>query len=91
MATNVVWLKIDGERVADALLEARQKLDGAQGQLGLDFSSVQRIDSGSLRALESLADTVDGTGTKLVLRGVNVDIYKVLKLMKLAARFAFLN
>ena len=39
--------------------------------------------------MENLADTVDGKGTKVVLRGVNIDIYKVLKLMKLSPRFAF--
>jgi anti-anti-sigma regulatory factor len=50
---------------------------------------VSRIDSGALRALEAVADAGDGKGTKVVLRGVNIEIYKVLKLMKLAPRFAF--
>ena len=89
MATNTVWVKVDGERVAEALQEARKKLDSAQGEVVLDFSSVHRIDPGSLRAMECFADTVDGTSTKVVLRGVNIDIYKVLKLVMLAPRFAF--
>jgi anti-anti-sigma regulatory factor len=48
---------------------------------------VYRIDSGALRALEAVADAGDGKGSKVVLRGVNIDIYKVLKLVKLAPRF----
>lgn len=89
MSTNGVWVKVDGERVVHALQEAREKLGSVQGELVLDFSSVHRIDPESLRAMECLADTVDGNRTKVVLRGVNIDIYKVLKLMKLSPRFAF--
>ena len=89
MSTNSVWVKVDGDRVVLALQEAREKLGSVQGELVLDFSSVHRIDPESLRAMEKIADTVDGNGTKVVLRGVNIDIYKVLKLMKLSPRFAF--
>jgi anti-anti-sigma regulatory factor len=89
MATNAVWVKVDGERVVPALQEAREKLDSVPGELVLDFSSVHRVAPGALRAMEELADAVDGKGTKVVLRGVNIDIYKVLKLMKLSPRFAF--
>jgi len=39
--------------------------------------------------MESLAGRADEKAVKVVLRGVNVDIYKVLKLMKLAPRFSF--
>jgi anti-anti-sigma regulatory factor len=89
MATDPVWVKVDGDRVVHALQDAREKLDSVQGEVVLDFSSVHRIDPGALRAMEEIADAVDGKGTKVVLRGVNIDIYKVLKLMKLAPRFAF--
>ncbi len=89
MSTNSVWVKVDGDRVVLALQEAREKLGSVQGELVLDFSSVRRIDPESLRTMEKIADTVDGNGTKVVLRGVNIDIYKVLKLMKLSPRFAF--
>jgi anti-anti-sigma regulatory factor len=89
MATDPVWVKVDGDRVVQALQDAREKLDRVQGEVVLDFSSVQRIDPGALRAMEEIADAVDGKGTQVVLRGVNIDIYKVLKLMKLAQRFAF--
>jgi anti-anti-sigma regulatory factor len=89
MATNAICLSVDGERLAHALREAREKLDSAQGEVVLDFSSVQRIDPGAIRAMEHLADAADGNGTKLFLSNVSVDIYKVLKLMKLSPRFSF--
>jgi hypothetical protein len=41
--------------------------------------------------MEALAGAADDKGIKVVLRGVNVDIYKVLKLAKLSSRFAFAN
>jgi len=91
MATIAVMLKIDGEGVVHALQQAGEKLDTANGQLIVDFSSVRRIAPAALVALEEFAGIADGRGVKLVLRGVNVEVYKVLKLAKLAARFSFLS
>jgi len=91
MAMIAVFLHIDDERMVPALQEAGEKLDGAQGETVLDFSSVRRIDSSGLRALEEFARIADERAVRVVLRGVNVDVYKVLKLMKLAKRFSFLN
>jgi len=62
--------------------EALAKLDSAQGELVLDFSSVRRIDAGELRALENLAAQAAGKSVKLTLRGVSVGIHKVLKLSR---------
>ena len=93
MSTNTRWLEVDGDRVAHALQEAQEalgKLNGATGEVVLDFSSEHRIDPSALRAMETLASTADGKVAKVVLRGVNVDVYKVLKLTKLAPRFSFL-
>ncbi len=88
---TAVFLNIDDQRVVPALQEAGEKLDGTQGETVLDFSSVRRIDSSALRALEEFARLADGKTVKVVLRGVNVDVYKVLKLMKLTRRFSFVN
>jgi anti-anti-sigma regulatory factor len=66
-------------------------LNGAGGEVILDFSSVHRIDPRALRAMESLAGTADDKDARIVLQGVNVGIYKVLKLTKLAPRFSFLT
>ena len=46
MATIAVWLKVEEERVVQALQEASEKLDGIEGEVTLDFSAVRRIDPG---------------------------------------------
>ena len=89
METNAVWVKLDGKGLVQAFEDACAKLARDDAEVLVDLSSVHRIDSGSLRALEDVADAGDGKGTRVVLRGVNIDIYKVLKLMKLSPRFAF--
>jgi anti-anti-sigma regulatory factor len=91
MAMIAVQHKIDGERVVPSQDEAREKLDGADGEMILDFSSVCRIDARALRAMEQLAAGAEGKGVKLVLRSASIDVYRVLKLMKLTQRFSFLN
>jgi anti-anti-sigma regulatory factor len=91
MAMMAVWLKIDEAHVVQALQEAGEKLDGVEGAVVLDFSSVCRIDAGVLRGMEEFACIADDKGVKVELRGVNVSVYRVLKLVKLASRFSFVN
>ena len=86
-----VCLEIDEKHVVVALQESCDKLDAAVGDVMLDFSAVPRIDPSGLKAMEALAGAADDKGIKVVLRGVNVDIYKVLKLAMLSSRFAFAN
>jgi anti-anti-sigma regulatory factor len=81
--------KTDGEAVVQVLQEGREKLDTAEGDVLLNFSSVRRIDPSALRDMKELAGIADDKAVRVVLRGVNVDIYKVLKLAKLAPRFSF--
>jgi anti-anti-sigma regulatory factor len=89
MAMTAVWQTIDDERVVLDLQTAEEKLDGAEGEVVLDFSSVHRVDPSAIRALEKLVNTADKNAVKVALRNVNVDVYKVLKLVKLASRFSF--
>jgi anti-anti-sigma regulatory factor len=91
MAMMAVWLKIDEERVVQALHEAGENLDNAGSEVLLDFSSVPRIDASGLMAMEEFAGKADHKSLKVALRGVNVSVYKVLKLMKLTSRFSFVN
>jgi anti-anti-sigma regulatory factor len=91
MPTNALWLKIEPERLSGTLQEALAKLDSSEPEVVLDFSAVRRIDAPALQALETLAGTADQRAIHVVLCGVNVDVYKVLKLMKLAPRFGFLK
>ncbi len=91
MAMIAVFLNIDEERVVLALQEAGRNLDSTQGEVVLDFSTVGRIDTSKVHALEEFARIADEKAVKVVLRGVNVDVYKVLKLAKLTRRFSFAN
>jgi anti-anti-sigma regulatory factor len=91
MAVIAVWLKVDEGRVVQALQEAEEKLASVEGEVALDLSSVRRIDSKALRAMEEFADIADAKGVKVVLRGVDVGVYKVLKLVNLASRFSFVS
>jgi len=91
MAITAVWLKVEEEGVVQALQEAGEKLDIAEGEVMLDFSSVLRIDVSGLMALEEFAGRADDKGVRVALRGVNVSIYKVLKLVKLTSRLSFVN
>ena len=86
-----VWMSIDEERLVPALQAAGEKLERTTGEAALDFSSVRRLDASALRALEDLARIADEKAVKVVLRGVNVDVYKVLTLVKLTSRFSFVN
>jgi anti-anti-sigma regulatory factor len=91
MAKIAVWLKIDEESVVKALQEAGEKMATVEGEVALDFSSVRRIDPRALRAMEELASLADHNGVKVVLRGINVSVYKVLKLVRLTSRFSFVS
>ena len=91
MAMIAVWLKVEEDRALQALETAEGKLDGSEGEVVLDFSSVRRVDPDILRAMENLAGVADGKNVRIVLRGVNVDIYKVLKMVKLTTRFSFVT
>jgi anti-anti-sigma regulatory factor len=91
MATIAVWLKVDEEHVVQVLKEAGETMDSAGGEVLLDFSSVRRIVPNVLTVMEEFVGIADNKGVKVVLRGVNVDVYRVFKLVKLASRFSFVN
>ena len=91
MAIIAVLLKVDEEGAVQALLEAAERLDHADGEVVADFSGMRRIGSDALEALEQFAGKADEKAVKVALRGVNVDVYKVLKLVKLASRFSFVD
>jgi anti-anti-sigma regulatory factor len=91
MTTIAEVQKVNGENVAQALEDIGAKLTGSEGEVVLDFSGVRRIDPAGLRAFEDLASVADEKTVKVVLQGINVDIYKVLKLARLTARVTFVN
>lgn len=91
MSTMTEFLKIDEEHLVSGLQEAVCSLDGAAGEVVLDFSTVRRIDAAGLRALADLIRAADEKAFKVTLCGVNVDVYKVLKLLRLTQGLSFLN
>jgi anti-anti-sigma regulatory factor len=89
--TIAVLRKVDNESVSSVLQECEKSLKRAQGEVVIDFSSVGRLDGSSLRSLAEFANKAETASVKVILRGVNVDVYKVLVLMKLSSRFSFVN
>jgi anti-anti-sigma regulatory factor len=91
MAANRIWLEVADNGVAQVVKLALEQMNGAGNEIVLDFSSVARIDAGALRAVADLAVAADANAARIALRGVNVDVYRVLKLMQLTPRFSFLS
>jgi anti-anti-sigma regulatory factor len=52
---------------------------------------VTRVDPAAVNALSDLAATAESRQLAVTLRGVVVDVYRVLKLTGLAGRFRFLH
>ena len=61
---------------AALIQEAVEKVNRGESEVILDFSSVLRIDGNAVRALEELAGLAEGRSVKVVLRAVNVGIYR---------------
>ena len=74
---------------ADWIQDAVQKINGGEQEVMLDFTDVTRIDGNVVWELEQLAGLAAERSVKVVLRSVNVDIYRVLKQLKLTERFSF--
>lgn len=91
MTTNGTWLKIDAQHTVPDFQAAANSVDRADSELVLDCSAIQRLDAPAIASLEALANKADHHEVKAVLHGVNVDVYKVLRLLKLTSRFSFTN
>jgi anti-anti-sigma regulatory factor len=82
------YLEVGGGHAAAVLQGACEKLESEE-ELTLDLSAVARLDPGAVRGLEALARIAGEKTAKVTLRGVNVEVYKVLKLARLTSRFSF--
>ena len=91
MAIVAEWIKIDSEHVLESMEVARKKLSSGENEAVLDFSSVRRLDAAALRRLNELSEIASDKSARIALRGVTVDVYRVLKAAKIAANFFFLN
>jgi len=81
-------VKVGETRITESLREAAKD---AKSELALDFGSIKRLDSEAVAALRELADCAERKNIRVVLYSVNVDLYKVLKLVNLTPRFSFVN
>ncbi len=91
MAKIAEWFRVDPARVSDSLRDAQQKLNAVEGEQVLDMSSVRQVDVKGMAALQELMSVAEEKKLKLILRGVNIDVYRVLKLTRAADRLAFIN
>jgi len=87
-ATETV--SIDERRLEEGVREAGLRLIRG-GEILLDFSCVRRMGPRGLREMETLAELAQEKACRIVLRGVNIDLYKALKLLDLTRRFSFRN
>ncbi len=83
--------KVDKDNVPSILQEIEKSLDHTQGEVVIDFSSVSRLDGSAVRSLAEFAGKAKANSLRVILRGVNVDVYKVLVLTKLTSPFSFVN
>lgn len=88
---SIMSLKIDEERLVATLQEIGGRLESTVGDVIVDLSAVRRVNPAALDALAEFADMADEKEVNVVLRGVNVDVYRVLKLARLAQRFSLVS
>ncbi|MFZ0733090.1 MAG: sodium-independent anion transporter [Candidatus Sulfotelmatobacter sp.] len=88
---TVAVVMIEEKWLTSSLQKAKQDFVNARGELVLDFSAVHRIDAAGLQALEEFARFAGKKEVKVALRGVNVDLYKALKLMGVSGHFLFVS
>ena len=88
--TTSTCLLVDRDCPLQTLQEAATAI-GTGGELLFDFSAVERIDAKVLIAIEDLAERAEQAEVAVVFRGVNVKVYKVLKLVRLASKFSFVS
>lgn len=88
MERNMNWPDVE-ERAEPLIRGALERMETAKQDVVLDFSGVRRLDPEGLRALDELAARAHERSVKVELQGVDVEVYKVLKLMGLAGQFTF--
>ncbi|MDR3747976.1 MAG: STAS domain-containing protein [Acidobacteriota bacterium] len=91
MTTVPAYLEIDADQVSESLQRVCEKLTASHDDVCLDFANVRRIGPDSLKVMEKLAGLAEEKAVKASLRGVNVNVYRVLKLARLTSRFSFLS
>jgi anti-anti-sigma regulatory factor len=88
---SIMSLKVDEERLIATLQDIGAKLESTVGDVIMDFSAVHRVNPAALDALTEFVDAADEKSVNVVLSGVNIDVYRVLKLASLTRRFSMVS
>lgn len=90
MMTNTLLFRVDPADLPAALDEARAAFERSQdSEVMLDLAALARIDTAGVAALVELARAAADRNVRLRARGVNVAVYKVLRLAGAADGIAF--
>jgi len=89
MPVRSVLVEMEKTQLAAALRRTIEMLNGGDSEAMLDFSPVDHVDASELKSLERLAQIAGEKSVRITLRGVNVAVYKALKLANLTERFSF--
>lgn len=79
------------QRLMISLEKAAQNLERHEGEIVIDFSSVRRIGTNGLMYMEALSTSPRERNATIVLQNVGVDVYRILRLLKLNQGFSFVN
>ena len=92
MTPPVVCIKVEPANASQPWQnEAVEQVNRSEEQVVLDFSAVERIDVSMAAALGRLADHAGQRSATVALRGINVGVYKVLRLLRLASKFSYVG
>ena len=90
MTENAVYVEILPEQGAEFLRQdALGAVKAGCREVVLDFSRRERIGPAMVDALEELAAAGESNGVTITLHNMNIEVYRVLKVVRLAQRFSF--
>lgn len=79
----------DSNQISTLVREAGNNLASGSGDVILDLTSVHRLDSTSLGRLLEFAKSAEEHHRRTLLRSVDPQVYKALKLLKATHSFVF--
>jgi len=84
---NISVISLEEKLIPASIESGRIEVD--ESRTVVDFSRVERLDSNSLASVRELAQRAEDSESKVIVRGLNVEVYKALKLAKLTSGFSF--
>lgn len=86
--TRLTARSLQEPNLVSELRSLAKNLERDPADITLDLSSLRRVNSQDVLAIEELVRVAEEKEVKVTLRGVNVPIYRALKLVKLTNRFS---